>query len=346
MRFFFTEEDELTRTRATDIRSVLVAARHDVCHGQPGATAPPATDVWMHGLGIDTARPLPDALVGSLMDTQAQVVLFQLDDAQALSWQRLPPELMGRARLFLRNHWPRDRSGVPPQARERIGWLPPMLKTMPARAGRPLRERTIGTMFYGTRTGTLNLPDNRNAREEAVRLMRASGLPFEGGLLSHHESRYQPPAELTVPGIHKRVHTRRLRDTQICIAPWGNHVLTYRLFEGLACRCLVLAQTLRDCAIVDDGLLPGLHYVEVAADLSDLADLARHYLAHPDEAQRIADAGHQHFVARLAARGPLVSQWIFDACVASWGPLVRPAGAHGVVAAARALAARHLGVRY
>ena len=138
---------------------------------------------------------------------------------------------------------------------------------------------------------------------------------------------------------------RKLRDTFICIAPWGNHPLTYRVFEGLACRCLVLAQTLRDCAIVDDGLQPGRHYVEVAADLSNLVELTRHYLARHDEAQRIADAGHRHFVQRLAARGPLVSQWIFDACVASWGPLYRPSDARGLVPALHALAAR-LGRRY
>ncbi|HSB99703.1 MAG TPA: glycosyltransferase [Burkholderiaceae bacterium] len=322
-----------------------MAARHDVCHGQPGDVAPAGTVVWMHGLGIETDQPLDDALVGSLMDSQAQVVLFQLDDAQILSWQRLPPRLMDRARLFLRNHWPRDRSGIAPALRARIGWLPPMLKTMPPRAGRSLRERSIATMFYATRTGALNLPGGRNAREETVRLMRASGLPFEGGLLPHHEARYQAPPELTVRRIHQRVHTRKLRDTFICIAPWGNHVLTYRVFEGLACRCLVLAQSLRDCAIVDDGLQPGRHYVEVAADLSNLVELARHYLARPDEAQRIADAGHQHFVQRLAARGPLVSQWIFDACVASWGALYRPADSHGIAATLRALAAR-LGKRY
>jgi len=345
MRFFFTEEDDHARIRAGDIRSALVAARHDVRHGRPGDAVPHGTDVWMHGLGIDPDRPMDPALVGSLLATRAEVVLFQLCDAPSMWFQRLPPALMQRARLFLRNHWPSDRQAIPAAARDRIGWLPPMLKTMRPRAGAPLAARTIGTMFYGTRTGDANLPGGGNAREEAVRQMRASGLPFEGGLLAHDASHYRTAAELMVPRIHKHAHTRRLRNARICIAPWGNHALTYRVFEGLACRCLVLAQSLRDCAIVDDGLAPGLHYVEVAADLSDLTELARHYLAHPDEAQRIADAGHRHFVARLAARGPLVSRWIFDACVASWGALYRPSDERGIAVALRALAAR-LGKRY
>jgi hypothetical protein len=62
-RFFFTEEDDQTRIRATDIRSALVAARHQVWHGKPGEVAPPDTDVWMHGLGLEADRALDTALV-------------------------------------------------------------------------------------------------------------------------------------------------------------------------------------------------------------------------------------------------------------------------------------------
>jgi len=346
MRFFFTEEDELARIRGTDIRSALVAARHEVIHGGPGDVAPVGTDVWMHGLRGDRRHPIEPAQLDALLATRAAVVLFQLCDASSMWFDRVPDALMQRTRLFLRNHWPSDRSCIPQALHGRIGWLPPMLKTMRPRAGRALPDRTIGSMFYGTRTGGANLPGGANAREQTVRLMRSSGLPFEGGLLPHNEGRYQPPPDLTVPRMHKHAHTRRLRNTQLCIAPWGNHPLTYRVFEGLACRCLVLAQSLRACAIVDDGLQPGRHYVEVAPDLSNLAELARHYLQHLDEAQRIADAGHRHFVARLAARGELVSQWIVDACVASWGPLYQPGPQRGVVPLARAFGARYLRVRY
>lgn len=346
MRFFFTEEDDITRVRATDLRSALVHARHDVEHGRPGQSAPAGTDVWLHGLGVHSAAPLDPALVDALLATAARVVLFQLCDERTMSFARIPPALAERASLFLRNHWPSDRQQIPAALRNRIGWMPPMLKTMAPRAGRPLAERSIGVMFYGTRTGTLNLPGGRNAREETVRLLRAAGVPFEGGLIAHHEERYRSADDLVVPRIHKHVHTRRLRDTQICVAPWGNHALTYRFFEGLACRCLVLAQSLRDCAIVDAGLEPGVHYVEVASDLSDLVDLVRHHLQHPQQAQRIADAGHEHFIRRLAPRGPLISQWILDASLRSWGDCMRPGEARGVRPAWRAFAARWLATRY
>jgi len=128
MRFFFTEEDELARIRGTDIRSALVAARHEVIHGGPGDVAPVGTDVWMHGLRGDRRHPIEPAQLDALLATRAAVVLFQLCDASSMWFDRVPDALMQRTRLFLRNHWPSDRSGIPQALHGRIGWLPPMLK--------------------------------------------------------------------------------------------------------------------------------------------------------------------------------------------------------------------------
>jgi spore maturation protein CgeB len=124
------------------------------------------------------------------------------------------------------------------------------------------------------------------------------------------------------------------------VAPWGNHVLTYRFFEGLAQRCLVVAQSLRATEFLDGGLEPGRHYVEVAADLGDLTEKVGFYLDNEREAQRIADAGHEHFTRHFASRGPLVSSYIFDATVESWGEFYRPATPSGISSALRSAAAR------
>jgi len=339
MRFFFTEEDHLTQVRGSEIRAALVHARHLVVRGRVGDTPPPGTDVWMYGMGVDGAPPLADAVVQQLLESSAELVLFQLCDAPSMSFERIPERLAARTRLVLRNHWPADESKLPEAYRDRIGWLPPMLKTMAPHAGEPLVERTIGSIFFGSRTGFSNMSGDRNAREETVRIMRASGLPFTGGLLPHREARYHTEPALLVPKLGERSHTRKLQDSKLCLAPWGNHPLTYRLFEGLALRCLVLAQPISDSRILDGGLEPGKHYVEVAADLSNLTELVQYYLEHLDEAQRIADAGHAHFTRHLASRGPLVSQWIFDAAVASWGPLYRAGDARGLLPALRGAAA-------
>ena len=49
---------------------------------------------------------------------------------------------------------------------------------------------------------------------------------------------------------------------------------------------------------LEGTLLPGVHYVEIAPDYSDLSEKIGWYAAHPDAAQRILDAAHAH-VARF-----------------------------------------------
>jgi hypothetical protein len=346
MRCYFTEEDHVTRVRGSEIRAALVHAHHDVVHGGLGEPAPAGTDVWFHGLGADGAPPMADSVVNPLLASPASVVLFQLCDAETMSFYRIPEVLAARTELFLRNHWPTDRAQIPEIYRSRIGWLPPMLKAMPPRAGLPLVERPHGAVFFGSRTGFSNLKSGKNAREETVRIMRASTLPFQGGMLPHAEARYFAAPDLVVPRMSERAHARVLERAKICLAPWGNHPLTYRLFEGLALRCLVVAQPVSQSSFLDGGLEAGQHYVETAPDLSNLADVVGYYLAHLDEAQRIADAGHDHFKRRLASRGPLISSWLFDSTVASWGNLYRPTDAGGAVRGTRALLARWFPERF
>lgn len=340
MRFFFTEEDRLTAVRGHEIRAALVHAGHHVCRGKPGGLPPAGTDVWFHGMGVHGAPALDPHLVDALLHAPCEVALFQLCDHPTMSFERIPDALADRTSVFLRNHWPGDSAQIPDAFRDRIGWLPPMLKAMRAAAGRPLDRRRGGASFYGSRTGFSNLPCGGNAREQTVRLMRASGLPFRGGLSPHAERRYHTSPELLVPRMRGGAHARMLADSKICLAPWGNHPITYRLFEGLALRCLVIAQPLQAVRFLDQGLQPGTHYVEVAADLRDLCDVVRHYLRDLDAAQRIADAGHAHFQRHFAARGPLISCGLFDASVRSWPGWYRPARPRGVGPVVRSLAAR------
>ena len=59
VRYYFTEEDQLTRVRGAEIRAALVYAHRDVAHGRLGAPAPRNARVWMHGLGVDGAFLAP-----------------------------------------------------------------------------------------------------------------------------------------------------------------------------------------------------------------------------------------------------------------------------------------------
>jgi glycosyl transferase family 1 len=346
MRCYFTEEDQLTRVRGNEIRAALVHAHHQVRRGNPAEPAPPDTDVWFHGLGVHGAPPLEDSMVKALLASRARCVLFQLCDHPTMSFERIPDALARHTQLFLRNHWPANVQRIPEAFRDRIGFLPPMLKPMAPSAGRDLSARTGGAIFFGTRTGFSNLENGLNAREQTVRLLRSSGLPFIGGISPHEEARYATSPELLVARMKESEHTRLLADSKVCVAPWGNHPLTYRFFEGMALRCLVVAQAVTSDRFLDGGLVAGRHYVEVAPDLGNLTEVVGYYLTHLAEAQAIADAGHAHFRRFLASRGPLISSFLFDASVASWGDVYRPSHEHGVASSARSLVARLLPKRF
>lgn len=340
MKFYFTEEDAPTHLRARDLRAGLIHARHEVIQGRLGVPAPPGTDVWMHGIGIAGSPPMTDSVAHDLSTSSARIAVFQLCDNETMQFERIGPVVAARASLFLRNHWPADRNCLPPSVRGRIAWFPPLMPLVAARPGKSLAARAGGAVFYGTRTGFANLADGKNARDELVRIMRSSNLPFRGGLLAHGDPRYRVDPALSADRLTSLEHASVLLDSKICLAPWGNHPLTYRFFEGLACRCLVVAQSIRATSFLDGGLAAGIHYVEIAPDLSDLAEKVGYYLGRPAEAQRIADAGHLHFRRYFAGRGRLLSRYLFRATVESWGALYRPSSAWGPAVLARSCMVR------
>jgi hypothetical protein len=63
-----------------------------------------------------------------------------------------------------------------------------------------------------------------------------------------------------------------------------------------------------------EGILqPGVHYVEIRDDFSDLREKMDYYIAHPDEAQRILDAAHAYVAQfRDSRRERLISLMVLD----------------------------------
>lgn len=338
MWFHFSAQDRGASRRARDIRAALVHAGHRVSEGDFADPVPERADVWFHGLAGSSLRaPADEAENARLAAFPREVVIYQLCDSDSMSFQKLLPPLREKARLFLRNHWPTDKQAVPSELVSRLGYLPPMIRPITPHPGARLTERSGGAIFYGTPTGKLYFPEGR---ERLIELLRDSGLPFEGGLSPDPQCPREPPPELTVSRIQPKEHARRLLDTKICLAPWGNHKLTYRLFEGLAARCLVITQPFDDIDFLHGGLKAGVHYVESDARHETLVERVRYYLDHLAEAQRIADAGYQHFCRYFAPRGKLVSEYLFEASVSSWGELYRPAAGHNPAVALRSATAR------
>ncbi len=321
MKLYFTGDGRQSFNRIRDLWGALVRNGHRVRKTRAPVPAPDTCDVWFHD--VEVQFPFSAELEQPMLAFGGDLVFYRTDDTLDFPHHKIPDSLLQRARLFLASHWSSDPSATPAAILERSGLVNPLLVPMRPRAGKPLRERRPCAFFYGARTGYDHLRGGFNPREETVRLLRAADTPFDGGLV-HGGEQLRNPKELLVPTLSRPEYFRRLGESAICVCPWGNAALTYRLFEGLACRNLALVQSLAELRFADGGLTAGVHYVEVGADRSDLVEKVHYLLAHLGEAQRIADAGHELFKSHFAFSGLDLPQPLFEEITATWAGLLRP----------------------
>jgi hypothetical protein len=314
MNIYFTGEDSQVVNRSKYLRGGLLKNGHEVRKKVP---ADPAEEgIWFHGISRDDTKLLPEAFVSLMGNFRGRLVFFRNDDGIDFALDKIPGHLAARASLFLRNHWPSDTSSIPVAIRGRTGFVNPLLRPIRSRAGKRLDLRPIPILFYGAGTGGGNLGAGRNCRVEALRMIRNASLPIRGGLIE--QDGYPVPEDLLVSAIPQREHNRLVLQSRICLALWGNCVLTYRFFEGLAHRSLVLVPSLSGISFVHCGLVPQKHFVEVKADLSDLVGKLGYYLSNLREAQQIADAGFEHFRKHFEFSGVDFPQPMLEEILSSW----------------------------
>jgi hypothetical protein len=321
MKIHFTGDGRQSFDRTRYLWGALIKNYHLVSKSRRRRLPPPDCDVWFHD--VEAQFPFAEHLTDRLQAFEGSLVFYRTDDRMDFPFDKIPSTLLSRARLFLASHWRAEASAVPESVRDRWGYINPILNPLSPRPGKQLRDRRPSTVFYGVRTGGKNLPGDRNSREEAVRLLRGKGLPFEGGLV-HGGEKYENPEDLLVPRLSKQAYLQRFDETSICLCLWGNCPLTYRFFEGLSRRNLVVSQSLSGLRFARAGLEAGVHYIEIAGDLSDMLDKLDYYLTRTDEAQRIADAGYELFESNFAFRGLDFPQPLFDDIQRSWGGLLEP----------------------
>jgi hypothetical protein len=109
----------------------------------------------------------------------------------------------------------------------------------------------------------------------------------------------------SVPGFSgtgKVRYSRFLREvasSKLALHMPGNGPFTHRVAEFLGLGTCMLSQ--RFATELHVPLLPGVHYVEIASDLSDLMERIFYYLAHDAERNAIARAGREYFDKYLHA---------------------------------------------
>ncbi|MBK5189843.1 MAG: glycosyltransferase family 1 protein, partial [Gemmatimonadaceae bacterium] len=137
----------------------------------------------------------------------------------------------------------------------------------------------------------------RRADDRLIGVLGRFSYKFQGALREKAVRLLSSADDIHFVGAGSRVrYSRFLREVasaRLSLDLPGNGPFTFRVpeFLGLG-TCLVSP---RYATRLHERLVPGVHYVEIADDLSDLLDVCRYYLAHEEERAKIASAGQEFF---------------------------------------------------
>jgi hypothetical protein len=120
---------------------------------------------------------------------------------------------------------------------------------------------------------------------------------FQGELRSKAVEMLSSARDVHFVGAGSRVRYSRFhRDVasaRLSLDLPGNGPFTFRVPEFLGLGTCLISP--RYPTMLHQPLVPGVHYITIADDLSDLLEKCRYYLAHEDERASIAKAGQEYF---------------------------------------------------
>lgn len=317
-KIFFTAESGNVKNRAKYIRGGLFRNGYSIFKQSPTETDDQQS-LWFHGLTEN--QKLSDRYIKPMEAFRGKLVFFRNDDSNSFFIDQIPSHLFEKSHRILRNHWPSNSKLVDPNILEKSGFINPILKPNKSFFGKDLIHRENDITFYGKMTGGNNLHGNENARVKGIEICKGLPYRFKGGLIPSKD--YNHPKHLEVIPIKQIEHMHLLNNTKICLAFWGNSPLTYRLFEGLASRCLVIAQSLESIKFANCMLEPNKHFLEVKPDLSDLEEKIYSGLNDLHFAQDIANNGYNHFKKHFEFDGVNLPQTLYEEIISTWNNILQ-----------------------
>lgn len=148
---------------------------------------------------------------------------------------------------------------------------------------RPFRDHAVADARIGV-VGRFSYEFQKELRSKAVRMLsEARDIHFVGA----------------GPRVRYSRFLREIAAARLTLDLPGNGPFTFRLSESLGLGSCLMAP--RYITALHRKLEPGVHYVAIANDLSDLLDRCRYYLSHDAERETIARAGRDFFDRYLHA---------------------------------------------
>jgi len=138
---------------------------------------------------------------------------------------------------------------------------------------------------------------DQHGRRPTIDVLGRFGLEFQRELRTKAVGVLSAASDIRYVGTGPRVrYSRFLREAasaRLGLDLPGNGPFTYRVAEFLGLGTCLVAP--RYSTALHARLEPGVHYVPIADDLSDLLSVCRYYLAHEEERATIARAGRDFF---------------------------------------------------
>jgi hypothetical protein len=104
-----------------------------------------------------------------------------------------------------------------------------------------------------------------------------------------------------------------LRNSRICLSPWGASEICYRDFEAVLNGALLFKPEMSYMETYPDIYLPYETFIPYSHDLSDLEDKINYYLSHKEERYEIIRRAYAQYVSQLEGFeshfSPLLEEW-------------------------------------
>lgn len=256
-------------------------------------------DLWIYDL---TSWDCPmSPLVAQMESFKGPMICIGEGDGASFCLNRTSEQVRAKTSLFMRNTFFKDLSIYHPSVVNKMFLSTCYISNSQdfKKSAIPFKDKQKRAIFTGHLTG---FAEKGNKEGEYCRIHVPMSLINANvpciyriyGANPRWEDRLaKVPEEYKTTAVARPTFIKEMEESMIVLALRGNYHTVNRFFEGQAAGSLVFTTKFRDdCEFYGHGE-PGVHYVEIAWDGSDVVEKAKYYFDHPDEAETIAHNGRK-----------------------------------------------------
>lgn len=289
-------------TQSNWMRNSIKHERFIVCYKCPNVNE---FDAWYYDLTSAEWR-YPSEFASRLVSFKGGfVACINYEDGYSFFDDRVTNAVKEKTCLFMNNAIYKDREKYEKRLREKLFLTTSYISNSQSfkHGYVPYKHKQKCVMFSGSVTGNATILTNYKKEEEKLRIFLAmkiydekripSIIRFAGFDPSFKHYYDEIPEHLKQNFKSRSEFVDELKRSSTTLSIKGNSYPTNRFFEALAAGCLSLS-TKMDGEVEVYGIgKPGVDYVEINVDGSDLIEKIDYYFNHENEAEKIAESGRK-----------------------------------------------------